>query len=77
MAFFLGKTGAGGGIRTLIRIPMNLATDSGVNSPPVGAKRRWDFIIAPCGWDESSLKHVSSWILLSVQACRHSERLCP
>jgi len=43
-----------------MRIPMNLATDSGANSPPVGAKRRWDFIIPPCGYHESSLILVSS-----------------
>ena len=39
-----------------MHIPMNLATDSGANSPLVRAKRRWDFIIPPCGWHESSLR---------------------
>jgi hypothetical protein len=43
-----------------LRIPMNLATDSGVNSPRVGAKRRWSFIISPYGYHESSLTHVFS-----------------
>ncbi len=41
-------------------IPVKLATDSGANWPPVGAKRRWSFIITPCGWVESSLIYVFS-----------------
>jgi hypothetical protein len=32
-----------------VPIPVNLATDFGVNWPPVGAKRRWLFILLQGG----------------------------
>jgi len=43
-----------------MRILANLATDSGLNRPPIGAKRRWMIIICPCGRIESRISAFSS-----------------
>jgi len=48
--------------RHCMRILANPATDSGLNRPPFGAKRRWGFIICPCGRNESRI-FAFSWIL--------------
>jgi hypothetical protein len=45
---------------TFVRIPGKPATDSGLNRPPVGAKRRWVFIIVRCGRIESRIFAFSS-----------------
>jgi hypothetical protein len=37
-----------------LHILANPATDSGLNRPPIGAKRPWGFIICPCGRNESN-----------------------
>jgi len=60
-----------------LRIPVNLATDSGVNWPPVGAKRRRVFILPQGGRHESTSTSFSSSILLSTPVYRHGERSCP
>jgi hypothetical protein len=41
-----------------MRILANPATDSGSNRPPFGAKRRWGFIICPCGRNGPELRRL-------------------